>query len=132
MRNGEIKGDENPLKYKSNSYKQNIHNNLSKTEREYRNAYSCEGLVSFLRSVKNPTIQALAIEFARMGFPVFPCRRDKTPIVDQSLGFTHGHKDAALDMKEIARAWVKYPDAAIGFAIPHDIIVMDCDIPSLF
>ena len=48
--------------------------------------------------------------------------------MDSSLGFKHGVKDATNDVKRISRTWFKYPDAAIGFAIPPDIIVIDCDV----
>ena len=74
------------------------------------------------------TQQARAVAFAKMGLRIFPCNRDKSPIVDKSLGFEHGVKDASNDVKRISRTWFKYPDAAIGFAISPDIIVIDCDV----
>jgi hypothetical protein len=74
------------------------------------------------------TQQAMAIGYGKLGLRVFPCNKDKSPIVDSSLGFKHGVKDATNDVKRISRTWFKYPDAAIGFAIPPDIIVIDCDV----
>ena len=74
------------------------------------------------------TQAGLAVEYAKMGLHIFPCNKDKSPIVDQSLGFKHGVKDATNDVRRISRTWFKYPDAAIGFAISPDIIVIDCDV----
>lgn len=99
-----------------------------KVERGSSKKYSCQGLISLTKSVGKPTQQALAVEYSKMGFPVFPCDSMKIPIVDKSLGFIHGFKDATLDSRLIARAWHKYPDAGIGLALPPEIIVLDCDV----
>ena len=90
--------------------------------------YSCQGLISLMKLAYKPTQQALAIEYAKMGFDIFPCNLNKAPIVDYSLGFVHGHKDATTDLRMIARTWYKYPNAAIGFAPPPDVVVFDCDV----
>ncbi len=74
------------------------------------------------------TQQARAVAFAKMELRIFPCNKDKSPIVDPSLGFIHGVKDATSDTKIIAKTWFRYPDAAIGFAIPPELIVIDCDV----
>ena len=74
------------------------------------------------------TQQARAVAFAKMELRIFPCNKDKSPIVDQSLGFKHGVKDATSDTQIIAKTWFRYPDAAIGFAIPRHIEVFDCDV----
>ncbi|MCL4320899.1 MAG: bifunctional DNA primase/polymerase [Candidatus Thermoplasmatota archaeon] len=71
---------------------------------------------------------AIAVEWARMGFRVFPCNVDKSPIVDPSLGLTKGFKDATADPKKVVKIWNKYPGAAIGWALPEFIIVIDCDV----
>ena len=76
----------------------------------------------------NQAQQALAIEYTRMGFPIFPCDERKVPMVDRSLGFIHGVKDATCNPKLVSRTWFKYPDASIGLAIPEDLIVMDLDV----
>ena len=81
-----------------------------------------------LINLKEPTQQALAIEYAKTGFDIFPCDVNKAPIVDRDLGFVHGFKDATRDAKLIARAWHKYKDAGIGLALPDDLIVIDCDV----
>ncbi len=99
-----------------------------KVERGSSNKYSCQGLISLTGSTRNPNQPAYAIEYSKMGFPVFPCDSNKAPIVDHSLGFAHGFKDATLDLKLIARTWFKYPEAGIGLGIPEDIIVFDCDV----
>jgi hypothetical protein len=92
------------------------------------NKYSCQGVIRLFQNTKFPTQQALAIEYATMGFRVFPCKSDKSPIVDPSLGFSHGFIDATSDLSLIVRTWHKYPNSAIGLAIPPDIIVLDCDV----
>ena len=85
-------------------------------------------LKSLINSHEKPTQQALAIEYAKMGFSVFPCDERKNPIVDFSLGFSHGFKDATRDLKLIAKTWHRYKDAGIGLAIPENIQVIDCDV----
>lgn len=90
--------------------------------------YSCQGLINLVNSHEKPTQQAFGIEYAKTGFYIFPCGLDKTPIVDHSLRFVHGFKDAKSDLKLIARTWRKYPDAGIGLALPEDLIVIDLDV----
>lgn len=90
--------------------------------------YSPQGLLTLINSQDKPTQQGLAIEYRDMGFPIFPCNKDKAPIVDHSLGFRNGFKDATRDLKLIAKAWHKYPDAGIGLALPPGVIVFDCDV----
>ena len=89
--------------------------------------YSCQGLISLMKLAYKPTQQALAIEYARAGLPVFPCNSNKAPILDPTMGFIHGFKDATADQKFIAKIWYKYPKAAIASAIPKNLIIIDCD-----
>jgi len=95
-------------------------------------SYSCSGDENKridIQEISNLlTQQAMAIGYGKLGLRVFPCNKDKSPIVDQSLGFKHGVKDATSDTQIIAKTWFRYPDAAIGFAIPRDIMVIDCDV----
>ncbi|MCL4480165.1 MAG: bifunctional DNA primase/polymerase [Candidatus Thermoplasmatota archaeon] len=77
---------------------------------------------------RHQTQAAKAVNYTRKRWRIFPCDTTKAPIVDRSLGFVHGVKDATSDTKIIAKTWFRYPDAAIGFAIPPDIIVIDCDV----
>ena len=101
---------------------------MKKMEMSTSKKYSCQGLINLMKSAENHTLQALAVEYAKMGFPVFPCDSNKAPIVDHVLGFGHGFRDATIDLKLIARTWHKYPDAGIGVALPEDLIVFDCDV----
>ena len=101
---------------------------MKKMETGTSKKYSCQGLINLMKSAENHTLQALAVEYAKMGFPVFPCDSNKAPIVDHVLGFGHGFRDATIDLKLIARTWHKYPDAGIGVALPEDLIVFDCDV----
>ena len=95
--------------------------------RRASNKYSCQGLIRLTQSTDKPTQQALAVEYAKMGFPLFPCNL-KAPIKDPSLGFEHGFRNGTRDLKLIAKTWHKYPNAAIGLAIPEDLIIIDCDV----
>ena len=89
--------------------------------------YSCQGIISLINSHAEPTQQAFAVEYGKI-FPVFPVGVNKVPIVDYSLGFRNGFKDATKDLKLIAKTWHKYPGAGIGLALPEDVIVFDCDV----
>ena len=101
---------------------------MKKMESDDSTKYNLDGLISFTKSVETPTLQSLAIEYAKMGFPVFPCDLNKAPIADHSLGFVHGLRDATTDPKLIASTWHKYPASGIGVALPEDLIVIDCDV----
>ncbi len=79
-------------------------------------------------TIKEPTQQGLAMEFAKMGIPVIPCKQDKTPIIDSELCLIHWNQDATTDMRMIAKIWHKYPNAAIGLVLPSGLTVIDCDV----
>lgn len=66
---------------------------------------------------------AHAIEYARRGWPVFPCA-GKKPLTPK------GFKDAVTSEKQISAWWSKYPDANIGVATGEisGITVIDIDI----
>ena len=70
----------------------------------------------------------MVVQFVQMGWPVFPCYHNKAPIRDPSLNLTHGLKDATTDPRTAIKIFHKFPNAAIGFAIPRDIMVIDCDV----
>lgn len=53
-------------------------------------------------------IQAYALGYAAQGFPVFPCKPDKSPYTP------HGFKDATTDIATITAWWRQWPDANIG------------------
>ena len=65
-----------------------------------------------------------AIEWARAGFAVFPCKpRGKEPLTK------HGYKDATRDTAEARQWWGKWPDANIGLVTgrENEIAVIDVD-----
>jgi putative DNA primase/helicase len=64
-----------------------------------------------------------ALEYIRLGFPVFPVHLDKTPLTP------HGFKDASIDPDVIRAWWEKYPNAGIGIQTGADsgFIVLDED-----
>jgi hypothetical protein len=65
-----------------------------------------------------------AIEWARAGFAIFPCRPcGKEPLTK------HGFKDATRDEAQIRQRWTKWPDANIGLATGREngIAVIDVD-----
>ena len=64
-----------------------------------------------------------ALDLARRGVPVFPCKvADKTPYT------THGFKDASTDPARIRRWWSRWPDALIGVPTGIKFVVVDVDL----
>lgn len=63
-----------------------------------------------------------ALFYAEQGWPVFPCKLDKSPMISS------GFKSASTCEKQIREWWSRWPDASIGFALPEDIVVIDVDI----
>lgn len=92
------------------------------------NVYSCSNIINLFKYTPEPTQGAIAYTLGKMGLKVFPCKMDKSPITDYSLGFTRGHIDATTDKKRIVRTWKEYPTAAIGLAIPPWMEVFDLDV----
>jgi hypothetical protein len=65
---------------------------------------------------------AEALELARRGVPVFPCRPiDKTPLCP------HGFKNASCDPDIVHRWWTDRPDALIGVPTGVKFDVLDVD-----
>ena len=62
-----------------------------------------------------------ALEAAAAGWPVFPCRLDKRPLV------AGGFKTASTDPAAVAVMWREHPDASIGAAVPESLAVLDVD-----
>jgi P4 family phage/plasmid primase-like protien len=54
------------------------------------------------------TLLDAALEYVRHGFPVFPCKLDKSPLTE------HGFKDRTLDTDLVREWWTRWPDASIG------------------
>lgn len=64
-----------------------------------------------------------ALEYAARGWPVFPCKADKTPYTG------HGYKDATTDPATIEYWWTRWPGAAIGLDCGRaGLCVIDCDV----
>ncbi|WP_322994240.1 bifunctional DNA primase/polymerase [Castellaniella sp.] len=51
---------------------------------------------------------AAALDLARAGFPIFPCKPDKSPFLGD------GFKGAVTDIAQIERWWAQWPNALIG------------------
>ena len=66
---------------------------------------------------------AAAAEYARRGWPVFPCvERDKRPLTNR------GHLEATADLEQVGRWWAEHPLANIGFPPGQaGIVVLDLD-----
>lgn len=63
-----------------------------------------------------------ALRYADIGWPVFPCKPDKTPATP------HGFKDATVDHAKIVAWWRRMPDAPIGVATGEaGLCVIDLD-----
>ncbi len=69
-----------------------------------------------------------ALAYARRGIPVFPCRRDKSPLTQR--GLRRGFLDATTDASRITEWWERYPDANIGIPTgkASGIISIDLDV----
>ncbi len=91
--------------------------------------YNLVQYVSYLRSLQNLNNIAYAIEYAKAGLHILACSKlSKVPLVDKGLGMVHGLHDASNDPHYIARIWHKHPEANVAWALPCDIIVIDCDV----
>lgn len=79
-------------------------------------------------ALSHPTAAALiAMDFARMGFPVFPCGPDKRPLT------RNGFKDATADIDAVAAFWRDHPSAMIGLQTgsASGLFVVDLDIEKI-
>jgi hypothetical protein len=65
-----------------------------------------------------------ALNYACLGYPVFPVRPDKKPYTE------HGFKDATTDQEQVRTWWRKWPDAGIGVPTgkASGWMVLDIDI----
>lgn len=106
----------------------NVHKTARSEDKDPGNYYSCSDIINLFQSTVEPTQGAIALTLARMGLRVFPCKIDKSPVTDYSLGFTKGFIDAITDKNRIIRTWKIYRDAAIGLAIPPWMKVFDLDV----
>ena len=69
-----------------------------------------------------PDNQAIALNLARHGWKVFPCRNDKSPFTSR------GYKDATADSRKVAIYWKNFKDALIGIpCVPNGFFVLDID-----
>ena len=67
-------------------------------------------------------LEKAALAYARRGWPVFPCRVDKTPYVE------HGVLDATTDEAIIADWWKRWPGANVALAVGDaGMLVLDYD-----
>jgi Bifunctional DNA primase/polymerase, N-terminal/Primase C terminal 1 (PriCT-1) len=63
-----------------------------------------------------------ALAYAREGWPVFPCRRDKKPLT------AHSFKDATTSERTIKKWWNRWPNASIGYPTGPTLVI-DVDGP---
>ena len=66
-----------------------------------------------------------ALGLARVGWPVFPCASDKTPLTP------HSFRDATADAETIRSWWTLWPTALIGIPMGRrtGVWAIDCDVP---
>jgi Bifunctional DNA primase/polymerase, N-terminal/Primase C terminal 2 (PriCT-2) len=73
-------------------------------------------------AAKTPQLDA-ALEYARRGWPIFPCGGDKKPRTK------HGFLDASADEQKVRSWWTKWPKASIGLACgAAGVFVVDLDV----
>lgn len=65
-----------------------------------------------------------AIQYAELGYRVFPCAAEVNPVPLTR----HGFKDATGDCEQIERWWTRHPNACIGLAA-IGLLVVDIDAP---
>jgi Bifunctional DNA primase/polymerase, N-terminal len=63
-----------------------------------------------------------AMELAKHGIKVFPCRPDKAPYI------ARGFHDASKDPEVIRHWWTRWPNALIGIPTGEKFVVVDCDL----
>ena len=70
-----------------------------------------------------PMVDA-AKSLVSLGWPVFPCKPDKSPLTP------HGFKDATTDQQQIDQWWTAHPNAMIGMptGAASGCFVVDVDI----
>jgi putative DNA primase/helicase len=69
---------------------------------------------------------AAALLYARHGWPIFPCSRNKRPLVK------NGFKVATTDEAQIRAWWGRWPDASVGCPTGpqgNGLFVLDVDLP---
>jgi hypothetical protein len=71
-----------------------------------------------------------ALEYARRGWPVFPCRWDGGPRLRKTPLTQNGFKSASSDPETIRRWWLRWPAALIGVPTGaiSGIVVLDIDV----
>jgi hypothetical protein len=80
---------------------------------------------STLNHSKKKSLLKSALNYAKRGFAVFPCKvRGKAPI---GLLVPNGHLDATLDPTQIIAWWATHPRANIGLVPPEGYAVVDVD-----
>lgn len=68
------------------------------------------------------SLKEAALAYALKGWPVFPCRRDKAPLVKG------GFHEATTNPEQIETWWSEFPQANIGFSPGHaGLMVVDLD-----
>ena len=66
---------------------------------------------------------SVALACAARGWPVFPCKADKTPLT------AHGFQDATTDEATIKAWWQAHPRAQVGIATgAAGLVVVDIDV----
>jgi hypothetical protein len=69
---------------------------------------------------------AAALEYARRGIIVFPCKLDKSPYWNAD-DLPNGFKNATTSFEQITTWWTRWPNALIGAATGWDFTVLDLD-----
>lgn len=76
-------------------------------------------------SKKKKSLLKSALQYARAGFKVFPCRSGRKD--PDGFLVEHGHNDGSLEAKQIIAWWTKHPNANIGLVPPKGYAIIDID-----
>ena len=80
--------------------------------------------------IRSRTLCEAALEYARWGYPVFPCKERGKPGEAKRPYTSRGFKDASTNLEDIRTWWRQHPHAMIGLptGAVSGLVVLDVDL----